>query len=96
MEARESVVVPDAKLIIIVRLAVTRRWRLKPYQLNIFRVTANVISKGRTLDLKAVAMAREWRKSRIKGLLGKPRLSLSRKEMSEARKLTGRLDFWNY
>ena len=54
------------------------------------------LSRGRTLDPKAVKMAKEWQAKRIKYLLGKHRLELTRKERNEARRITGRRDFWNY
>ncbi len=58
--------------------------------------TASAVVKGRTLDSGAVGKARAWREKRIKELLSRPRLELSRKERNEARGLTGRWDFWNY
>ena len=56
---------------------------------------SSALTRGRTLDRKAVEMARQWRKQRIAHLLSKDRLSLTPKERSEARNLTGRWDFWN-
>ena len=57
---------------------------------------SNALSRGRTLNSQAVEVAREWRKHRIKYLLSQHRLSLTPKERSEARRLTGRWDFWEY
>lgn len=57
---------------------------------------SNALMRGRTLDPKAVKLAQDWRSKRIKYLLSKHRLELTRKERNEARSLTGRLDFWNY
>lgn len=56
----------------------------------------NALERGRTLDPKAVKRAGAWRVLRLKYLLGKHRLELTRKERSEARRLTGMRDFWNY
>lgn len=55
----------------------------------------DALRRGRTLDPKAVSRAEYWRQERIKYLLSKDRLSLTRKERNEARRLTGRWDFWN-
>ncbi len=56
----------------------------------------NALVRGRTLNPDAVKVARDWRVQRLKYLLGKHRLELTYKERNEARKLTGRRDFWNY
>lgn len=55
----------------------------------------DALRRGRTLDPKAVSHAKIWREQRIKHLLSKDRLSLTRKERNEARRLMGRWDFWN-
>ena len=57
---------------------------------------SSALVRGRTLDLFAVNQAQNWRVKRIEELLSRNRLELSRKERNEARKLTGRWDFWNY
>ena len=57
---------------------------------------SSAIMRGRTLKPGAVRRAKIWRKQRIEELLGQHRLSLTHKERGEARRLTGRLDFWNY
>jgi hypothetical protein len=54
------------------------------------------LKRGRKLNPKAVADAKMWREQRIKYLLSQDRISLTPKERSEARRLTGRWDFWNY
>ena len=55
----------------------------------------NALMRGRTLDKNDVARAKNWRENRLKELLSVHRLELSRKERGEARRLTGRWDFWN-
>ena len=57
---------------------------------------SNALMRGRTLEPQAVKDAKDWRTQRLKYLLGKYRLELTRKERNEARRLTGRWDFWNY
>lgn len=57
---------------------------------------SSALRRGRTLDPRAVKRAGEKKKARIRQLLNKGRLSLTRKERSEARRLTGRWDFWSY
>lgn len=54
----------------------------------------SALNRGRTLARRAVAAAKKWREQRIKYLLSQDRLSLTFKERSEARRLTGRWDFW--
>lgn len=56
---------------------------------------SNALMRGRTLIPEAVEKARKWREERIKYLLSQDRLSLTRKERNEARRLTRRYDFWN-
>ena len=53
-----------------------------------------ILASSRTLDRRAVAAAKKWREQRIKYLLSQDRLSLTFKERGEARRLTGRWDFW--
>lgn len=55
---------------------------------------SSALTRGRTLNLRAVAEARKWRIQRISYLLSKNRLALTPKERGEARRLTGRWDFW--
>jgi len=56
----------------------------------------SALRRGRTLIPEAVASAKRWRQSRIKELLSRHRLTLRPCERNEARRLTGRWDFWNY
>lgn len=56
---------------------------------------SNALMRGRKLDEKSVDKAKKWRNQRIEYLLSKHRLELTRKERNEARRLTGRFDFWN-
>ena len=56
----------------------------------------SALERGRTLVPEAVECAKHWRTQRLKYLLGKSRLELTPKERREARRLTGRWDFWNY
>ena len=51
--------------------------------------------RGRTLEPKAVAMAKRQAEQRREYLLSQDRLSLTSKERGEARQITGRWDFWN-
>ena len=57
---------------------------------------SSALLRGRTLDPRAVKDAKVWRARRLKYLLGKHRLELTNKECAEARRLTGRRDFWEY
>ena len=57
---------------------------------------SSALMRGRTLNPHAVTFARGWRKQRLEYLLGRYRLELTRKERNEARRLTGRWDFWDY
>ena len=60
---------------------------------------SNALRRGRTLARDAVEQATKWRKQRIAHLLSIAKIdrtTLSRKERSEIRRLTGRWDFWNY
>ena len=56
---------------------------------------SSALMRGRTLRRKAVSDALKWRKERLEYLLGQDRLFLTPKERNEARRLTGRWDFWN-
>lgn len=56
---------------------------------------STALKRGRTLDKGAVAEARRWRRQRLNALLRRDRTTLSAKERSEARRLSGRWDFWN-
>lgn len=59
---------------------------------------SSALKRGRTLDPKSVAEANKWRWQRIKHLLSIAsidRTCLTNKERNEARRLTGRWDFWN-
>lgn len=56
----------------------------------------SALMRGHTLVQNAVKKAQVWREKRIKHILNRPRYLLSPKERSEARRLTGRWDFWNY
>ncbi len=55
---------------------------------------SSALMRGRTLDRRAVRLARDWRDTRLEYLLGKHRLELTFKERDEARRLTGRWNFW--
>ena len=57
---------------------------------------SSALRRGRTLNPEAAEEAKKSMAERRKQLLGKHRLKLSRKERGEARRLTGRWDFWNY
>ncbi len=57
--------------------------------------TAHSIIRGKTLDPNAVNRALEVQAARRKELLSRNRLSLTAKERGEARRITGRWDFWN-
>ena len=58
---------------------------------------SSALERGRTLDANAVEMAREWRGQRLEYIRGKAKRGsyFSKKECAEARRLTGRIDFWN-
>jgi ribosomal protein S6E (S10) len=57
--------------------------------------TAAAIVKGKTLEPWAVAMAQSHCAKRRAELLSRNRVTLTPKERGEARRLTGRWDFWN-
>ena len=56
---------------------------------------SSALRRGRTLDPNAVNRALEVQAARRKELLSRDRLSLTAKERGEARRITGRWDFWN-
>jgi hypothetical protein len=57
---------------------------------------SSALRRGRTLNPRAVAYAVRQRDIRRDELLARDRTSLTARERSEVRKLTGRWDFWNY
>jgi hypothetical protein len=56
---------------------------------------SSAFRRGHTLDPRAVKRAVQHRKERLKYLLNQPLLALTPRERAEARKLTGRYDFWD-
>lgn len=56
----------------------------------------SALKRGRTLDPNAVKQAQGHREQRLKYLLNTPVRKLTPKERREARRLTGRWDFWNH
>ena len=57
---------------------------------------SSALRRGRTLDPQAVKRAKKYQQWRLKYLLVvvPHRIMLTLKERSEARRLTGRWDFW--
>jgi hypothetical protein len=56
--------------------------------------TAHSIMRGKTLEPDAVSRALSVQAERRKELLSRNRISLTAKERGEARRITGRWDFW--
>jgi hypothetical protein len=57
---------------------------------------SSALRRGRTLNPRAVAYAVRQHEIRRDELLARDRATLTARERSEVRKLTGRWDFWNY
>ena len=57
---------------------------------------SSAMMRGRTLKRGAVIRAKIGQKLQLNELLSHHRTALTSKERGEARRLTGRWDFWNY